>query len=207
MSARLAARYDAVAPHWGRRIARLGFPRAYRTLVSEAIARFPVAGRGLDVLDLGCGDGALAEALADRLGPGARLTLLDLSPSMLRAAETRLGAGRSRMILADVETAALGSATQDIVASAHLLEHLPDPSQALRRMAELLRPGGVLILCVSKPHWCSRLVWFAWRHRVFTENEVLRAITGAGLVDPQCWQPDAGPPRRLSLAYAARKPG
>jgi ubiquinone/menaquinone biosynthesis C-methylase UbiE len=207
MSARLASRYESIAPRWGRRIARLGFPGAYRALVSEALSRLPVSAEALDVLDLGCGDGALAEALANLLGPRAELTLLDLSPAMLRAAEARLGPGRARLVAGDVVSAALAPATRDIVASAHLLEHLPDPRAAARRMADMLRPGGVLILCVSKPHWCSRLVWFAWRHRVFTQYEMLAMLGEAGLTDLHCWQPAVGPPRRLSLAYAGRKPG
>lgn len=207
MTARLAARYEAAAPHWGRRIARLGFPRAYRSLVAEALARLPVAGTDLDVLDLGCGDGALAEALADILGPRVRLTLLDQSPAMLRAAEARLGPGRAKLMCGDIGEVAPGPASQDIVASAHLFEHLADPSQALHRMAEVLRPGGLLILCVSKPHWCSRIVWFAWRHREFTRDQMLAALAAAGFTQLHAWQPVAGPPRRLSLAYVARKPG
>lgn len=207
MSVPLAARYEAIAPHWGRRIARLGFPGAYRALVSEALSRLPIGTAAPDVLDLGCGDGALAEALADLLGPRANLTLLDLSPAMLQAAEARLGPGRARLVAGDVMSAGLAAAAQDIVASAHLIEHLPDPRAALRRMADVLRPGGILILCVSRPHWCSRLVWFVWRHRVFPQDEMLAALAEAGLTDLCCWQPTAGPPRRLSLAYAGRKPG
>jgi ubiquinone/menaquinone biosynthesis C-methylase UbiE len=206
MTGSLTARYDAVAPHWGRRLARLGFPAAYRAIMAEALARLPPKSGPLAALDLGAGDGAFAEALLDRLGSRLSLTLLDRSPAMLRAAEARLGSGRTRMIAGDLDCDAMPTGSYDIVTAAHLLEHLPDPDAALARMARLLKPGGLLILAVSRPHWCSRLVWLAWRHRRFRETELRAALARAGYEDLQSWQPPAGPPRRLSLAYAARRP-
>lgn len=207
MAGSLSARYEAAAPHWGRRLARLGFPKAYRAIVAEALRRLPVAVGGLTGADLGAGDGAFAEALLDVTGPRLSLTLLDASPSMLRAAEARLGAGRVRLVQGHLEHAALPSGAHDLVAAAHLIEHLPDLDDALWQMVRLLRPGGVLILAVSRPHWCSNLVWLAWRHRRYSEAEMRAALARAGLAEIQCWQPSAGPPRRLSLAYAARRPG
>jgi demethylmenaquinone methyltransferase/2-methoxy-6-polyprenyl-1,4-benzoquinol methylase len=127
-----------------------------------------------------------------------------MSPAMLRAAEARLGRGRARLIAGDLDQAP-GEGGYDIVLAAHLLEHLADPAAALARMANLLKPGGVLILSVSRPHWCSRLVWLSWRHRRFREAEMRALLDQADFRDLHCWQPPAGPPRRLSLAYAARR--
>jgi ubiquinone/menaquinone biosynthesis C-methylase UbiE len=206
MAGSLTARYEVAAPHWGRRLARLGFPAAYRAIMAEALARLPPKSGPLSALDLGAGDGAFAEALLDRLGPRLSLTLLDRSSAMLRAAEARLGPGRARLIAGDLDCDAVQRGSYDIVTAAHLLEHLPDPDAALAQMARFLKPGGLLILAVSRPHWCSRLVWLTWRHRRFRETELRAALARAGFVDPQCWQPPAGPPRRLSLAYAARRP-
>ncbi len=205
MTRGLAARYEAAASHWGRRLDRLGFPAAYRAIVAQALDRLPVPEGPLVALDLGSGDGAFAEALLAGLGPRLRLTLLDPSPAMLAAAEARLGRGRARMVCAGLDSAALPMAAADIVAAAHLIEHLADPDAALSRMARLLKPGGLAILVVSRPHWCSRLVWLAWRHRRFHQAEVQAALVRAGFDAIQCWQPPAGPPRRLSLAYAARR--
>jgi ubiquinone/menaquinone biosynthesis C-methylase UbiE len=206
MAGSLTARYEAAAPHWGRWLARLGFPAAYRAIMAEALARLPPKSGPLSALDLGAGDGAFAEALLDRLGSRLSLTLLDRSPAMLRAAEARLGPGRARLIAGDLDCDAVLRGGYDIVTAAHLLEHLPDPDAGLAQMARFLKPGGLLILAVSRPHWCGRLVWLTWRHRRFREAELRAALDRAGFVDPQCWQPPAGPPRRLSLAYAARRP-
>jgi ubiquinone/menaquinone biosynthesis C-methylase UbiE len=207
MTGSLLAQYEAAAPVWGARLARLGFPAAYRAIMTEALRRLPPPPGPLQAIDLGSGDGAFAEALADLLGPRLALTLVDPSPAMLRAAEARLGPGRARLVAGDLEGAGTADGGYDFVLAAHLLEHLPDPGAALARMAGLLRPGGRLILSVSRPHWCSRLVWLSWRHRRFQAADVLSMLNQAGFADPQCWQPPAGPPRRLSFAYAARKGG
>lgn len=207
MADSLSARYEAAAPTWGRRLTKLGFPVAYRAIMAEALRRFPPPAGELSAVDLGAGDGAFSEPLIDRLGSRLSLTLLDRSPGMLRAAEARLGPGRARMIPGELDSILLPDRSQDIVISAHFLEHLPDPEVALARMARLLRPGGLLILAVSRPHWCSRVVWLGWRHRRFRQAEMLEALGRAGFVDLQSWRLPAGPPRRLSLAYAARRPG
>ena len=206
MADRLTARYEAAAPSWGRRLAQLGFPAAYRAIMAEALRRCPLPEGPLAALDLGAGDGAFSEPLADLIGPRVSLTLVDRSPAMLRAAEARLGPARARMIVGDMAGLDLPEGSQDIVLAAHLLEHLPDAVTALARMRALLKPGGLLILAVSRPHWCSHLVWLGWRHRRFREAEMRGALVRAGFADIQCWQPPAGPPRRLSLAYAARRP-
>jgi demethylmenaquinone methyltransferase/2-methoxy-6-polyprenyl-1,4-benzoquinol methylase len=205
MASDLTLRYEAAAPSWGRRLAWLGFPAAYRAIVDDARGLLPPTGP-IRAIDLGAGDGAFAEALLAKLGSRLRLTLLDPSPAMLRAAENRLGPGRAAWVTGDLQSSTLPQAWFDLVTAAHLLEHLPDPVAALAQIARLLRPGGTLILVVSRPHWCSRLVWLTWRHRRYREAEILRLLGGAGLVKARAWHPPAGPPRRLSLAYAAQRP-
>ncbi|MGL4234437.1 class I SAM-dependent methyltransferase [Tabrizicola sp.] len=202
----LTARYEAAAPTWGRRLTHLTFPAAYRCMVARALELFPPPAGRIEAVDLGAGDGALADALLDALGPRLSLTLVDRSPAMLRAAETRLGPRVTQFVVSDLDHAVLPIGGYDLVAAAHLLEHLPDPGAALIRMAELTKPGGIVILSVSRPHWCSRLVWLSWRHRRFGETEMRALLERAGLADVQCWRHPSGPPRRLSLAYAARRP-
>jgi ubiquinone/menaquinone biosynthesis C-methylase UbiE len=205
MADSLTARYEAAAPKWGRRLAWLGFPAAYRVIVAQSTDTLPPVGP-IRAADLGAGDGAFAEALLDRLGPRLDLTLLDRSPAMLRAAEMRLGEGRAKMAVGDLESASLPTGSFDLVSAAHLLEHLPDPEAGLARISQLLAPAGLLLMVVSRPHWCSRLVWLTWRHRRYSAAEVLRFLDRTGFVDLKCWCLPAGPPRRLSLAYAARRP-
>jgi ubiquinone/menaquinone biosynthesis C-methylase UbiE len=212
MTAALSARYDRAAPRWGTRMARLGFPAAYRGLAAEALRRFPLAGPPggpIAMADLGTGDGAFAESLLGALGRDRKrlqVTLVDSAPGMLEAARRRLGPDRARYVLGDADTVALPGAPFDLIGAAHVLEHVPDLHATLGRVRALLKPGGVLVLAVSRPHWCSRLVWLNWRHRMLDPATVRAALAAAGFLDPQDWRLAAGPPRRLSQAYAARKP-
>jgi DNA-binding transcriptional MerR regulator len=105
---------------------------------------------GSAVLEAGCGVGAQTVTLAER-SPGAQLTALDRSADSLRAARERASdAGLDiSFIQADVYAlphtdGPLAAATFDHVFVCFLLEHLPRPVEALRRLRTMLKPGGTI---------------------------------------------------------------
>jgi 2-polyprenyl-6-hydroxyphenyl methylase/3-demethylubiquinone-9 3-methyltransferase len=103
----------------------------------------PLAGK--EVLDVGCGGGILAEAMARR---GARVTGIDLADKPLKVAQLHLLEGRLdvRYELASAEDyAARHAASFDVVTCMELLEHVPEPSSTVAACARLLRPGGCAI--------------------------------------------------------------
>lgn len=107
-------------------------------------ARAPLS--GLRALDVGCGGGLLAEALALS---GADTTGVDLAAGALQVA--RLHALESGVRLRYVEAAAeeLASAepgSYDIVCCMEMLEHVPDPASVIAALAVLVRPGGSVFL-------------------------------------------------------------
>jgi 2-polyprenyl-6-hydroxyphenyl methylase / 3-demethylubiquinone-9 3-methyltransferase len=95
-----------------------------------------------DVLDVGCGGGILAEAMARR---GARVTGIDLSDKALRVAELHLLESkldvRYEKAMAE-DFAAAHSGAFDVVTCMELLEHLPQPESMVAACARLVRPGG-----------------------------------------------------------------
>jgi 2-polyprenyl-6-hydroxyphenyl methylase/3-demethylubiquinone-9 3-methyltransferase len=100
----------------------------------------PFAGK--DVLDVGCGGGILAEAMAQR---GARVTGIDLAEKPLRVAELHLHESglTVRYERASAEDhAASHAAAFDVLTCMEMLEHVPDPASAVAACARLLRPGG-----------------------------------------------------------------
>ncbi|HMM54264.1 MAG TPA: bifunctional 2-polyprenyl-6-hydroxyphenol methylase/3-demethylubiquinol 3-O-methyltransferase UbiG [Candidatus Desulfobacillus sp.] len=97
---------------------------------------------GKTVLDVGCGGGILAEAMAAR---GARVTGIDLSDKALAVARLHLlESGRQvdyRKLSAE-ELAQESPAAFDVVTCLEMLEHVPDPASTVHACAALARPGG-----------------------------------------------------------------
>lgn len=102
--------------------------------------RSPVS--GLKVLDIGCGGGILAEALATL---GADVTAIDMGEAPLNIA--RLHQQKSglnidyRQILAE-QLATQEAGRYDIVTCLEMLEHVPKPASTIAACAELVKPEG-----------------------------------------------------------------
>jgi 2-polyprenyl-6-hydroxyphenyl methylase/3-demethylubiquinone-9 3-methyltransferase len=101
---------------------------------------------GSRVLDVGCGGGLLAEALARA---GARVTAIDLAPAMIEVA--RLHAAESALsvdyrLSSAEDVAAAEPAGFDVVTCMEMLEHVPEPAAMTATLAHLLRPGGALFV-------------------------------------------------------------
>jgi 2-polyprenyl-6-hydroxyphenyl methylase/3-demethylubiquinone-9 3-methyltransferase len=97
---------------------------------------------GKTVLDVGCGGGILAEAMAAR---GARVTGIDLSEKSLRVAELHLLQSRLAVTYEHAsadEFAERHAGGFDVVTCMELLEHVPEPSRMVAACARLVRPGG-----------------------------------------------------------------
>jgi 2-polyprenyl-6-hydroxyphenyl methylase/3-demethylubiquinone-9 3-methyltransferase len=97
---------------------------------------------GRKVLDVGCGGGILAEAMAAR---GARVTGIDLGEKSLRVAELHLLQSKAEVVYeeASAEQFAERHAGEfDVVTCMEMLEHVPQPSSAVGACARLARPGG-----------------------------------------------------------------
>lgn len=112
--------------------------------VQYIAARAPLA--GARVLDVGCGGGLLAEALAVL---GASVTGIDLAPRMIEVA--RLHAAESALridyrVASAEELAAATPGAFDVVTCMEMLEHVPEPAAMVATLASLTRPGGALFV-------------------------------------------------------------
>jgi 2-polyprenyl-6-hydroxyphenyl methylase/3-demethylubiquinone-9 3-methyltransferase len=100
--------------------------------------------KGKRVLDVGCGGGILAEAMAAR---GARVTGIDLGEAPLKVAQLHLLESGIEVDYRLVDAEALASEMPgafDVVTCMELLEHVPNPGAMVRACAALARPGGRL---------------------------------------------------------------
>src|SRR5688572_7595419 len=97
---------------------------------------------GKRVLDVGCGGGILAEAMAAR---GARVTGIDLAEKPLKIAQLHLYESALEVEYLEIaaeELATKRSGHYDVVTCMELLEHVPDPAATVRACADLVKPGG-----------------------------------------------------------------
>lgn len=145
---------------------------------------------GKTVLDVGCGDGALAVELWKR---GAKVTGVDATPSMIEAARKR-AARQSADIAFEVATAQslpFPPDAFDAVVAVTVLCFIEEGDPVFREVARVLRPSGRLVIG-ELGKWSSWAVerrirgWFGsslWRHAHFRTGPELRALAGeAGLV-------------------------
>ncbi len=99
---------------------------------------------GKAVLDVGCGGGILAEAMARR---GARVKGIDLSEKALKVAELHAMESRAGVEYERIAVEALAArepGRYDAVTCMELLEHVPEPESTVRSCAEALKPGGLV---------------------------------------------------------------
>jgi len=138
---------------------------------------------GLRILDVGCGQGALASAL--KTSGASRVAGIEASPDAAATARTRM----DTVVEGDVLEAALpfDPGDFDLLIFGDVLEHLPDPERALDRLLPLLADGGQVIVSVPNMRFylvLARLIADRWS---YTDSGVrdrthLRIFTGRSLV-------------------------
>jgi SAM-dependent methyltransferase len=149
--------FDAKAAAWpskytpdGRLVGRLN------RLASAVTYHVPAGG---SVLDLGCGTGELATAIA---AAGLRATGCDISPEMLHRAAVAGSSGAADFVQLEPGWQVLPFApeTFDAVVASSVLEYVDDPVAVLRECGRVLRLGGVVLCTVPNPrHPVRRLEW------------------------------------------------
>ena len=98
---------------------------------------------GKKVLDVGCGGGILADAMARK---GADVLGIDLAEKSLKVAQLHaLEAGTPHIAYRQISAVALADELPgqfDVVTCMEMLEHVPDPASIVRACAQLVKPGG-----------------------------------------------------------------
>ena len=205
----ITAAYDRAAAGWHATISKFGFIDAYGHLLDAVEGDCARECQGTPtVLDAGSGTAGFALAFAQRYEK-SKIDLLDLSREMLaRGAKTLRTRGlEPGLICDDIRALPDRSQRYDIILSAHLIEHVDDVRAVLSALRTALTPGGLLLLVVSKPHWCTALVRLRWGHRAYRPAEMTRLLSASGLEDIHTVSFPSGPPSRLSAGYIARAPG
>jgi len=121
------------------------FMGRYSRHLSPQLADLAGIAPGQEVLDVGCGPGALTTVLAARVGAGA-VTAIDPSEHFVLAVRSRVpGATVER---AEAENIPLPDDRFDAALAQLVVHFMTDPEAGLREMGRVTRPGGAVAACV-----------------------------------------------------------
>ncbi len=133
-----------------------------------------------DVLDVGCGDGAVASVLASYC---RTLTCVDHDERAVQAAGDRLASyAHVRVQAADVHALPFRDASFDDVLVFHTLTYAEHPGRALSECARVLRPGGrAVLLCLDQHEEHEITMAYGLLHPGFSARRLRGLLRDAGL--------------------------
>jgi len=206
----LASRYDAVSGKWARTARRFRLNAAYcePLLASRVVTELMQVEQMARILDCGVGSGSLSIALASLMTGPADFHAVDTSAEMLVQAKSLMQHAEldPHLQQADVMSLPYEDQSFDVVMAAHVLEHLPDPQSALAEMVRVLKPGGMVFLCVTRPSLFGALVQLLWRTWAITEQQGIAWLNASQLVDVGYQPVRLGSAGFASTAFWARRP-
>lgn len=126
--------YDAYMGRWSRQVA----PRFLDWLGAK---------KYLDWLEVGCGTGALSSAILTQCDAKS-LIGVDPSEGFIAQARDNVPDARAEFQLGDAQNLPFEDSSRDVIASALVLNFVPDKQKALTEMRRVARPGGVVAFYV-----------------------------------------------------------
>ena len=158
--------FDSTAREYDERTLR-GLPR-YLEMLAQIAANLPDTAS--DVLELGCGTGALTAIVAGRY-PAGRITAIDASAQMIEVAKERLGGvgllpnSGIEFQVSLFEDLHVAPESFDLITANMSLHHLVDKAPFYARLRAALRAGGMLVFgdeLVGATPEIERRHWAAW---------------------------------------------
>lgn len=168
----------------------------------ELVALLGLLDEEISVGDLGCGTGAVTEALAPFV---ARVIGVDSSRAMLSAARRRLrDLTNVELRTGDLEALPIGDGELGAALLVLTLHHVPDPAAAVTEAARVLQPGGRLVVVDMRPHdreEYRREMGHVWLG--FSEDQMRDWLAAAGFEGTRFISLPADPAARGPTLFAA----
>ena len=137
---------------------------------------------GDSILDIGCGVGIDTEEIAELFVPNIKITGIDNSEKMIKAANSSLTNKKNhtqiRYVVGDACSLDFKDNEFDIVRADRTFQHLIDPKRALREMVRVTKPGGKIL--VIDANWKSLEIKGISREN----SELIKKTYGAIIQNP-----------------------
>jgi demethylmenaquinone methyltransferase/2-methoxy-6-polyprenyl-1,4-benzoquinol methylase len=162
--------FDEIAPVYDRlnTVMTLGADRRWRSLAVQATN----LREGDSAIDVACGTGRLATALAERVGPFGKVTGIDLSTAMIeRAARSSRDFVQLEFRVGNALGLPFADGAVDAATIAFGLRNLADFEAGFRELRRVVRPGGTVVcleLSMPRPR-----IWGRVFHGVFRRTALL----------------------------------
>ena len=138
------AKFSALAHRWWDPTSEFRPLHEINPLRLAHIERLAGGLSGKRIVDVGCGGGILAEAMAAK---GASVTGIDLAEKPLKVAmlhRMEIGSDVDYRLVSAEDLAAESPGAFDMVTCMEMLEHVPDPPAIVNACAKLVKPGGLV---------------------------------------------------------------
>jgi len=156
--------------------------RSYTKYFHENFKEHLTSGKGKTALDVGCGLGVFPSFLSDY---GFQVTAVDYVPEMIEAARKRMRGKSIQFAVADIYFLPFPDNSFDFVTCFGVFQNLGKPTDALKEMFRVLKPGGVMAMTTL-----NRLSLHYLLHKKketvptlrYRPSEMKRLLTHAGFV-------------------------
>ncbi len=136
-----------------------------------------------NVLDFGCATGVMLDEFKKR---GSDVTGIELSKWSCKYAREKFGLTVYNENIFDLD---LPESSFDIITTSHVIEHVTDPVAVIKRLGQLLKPGGLMFIAVPNVDSLGRSIFGKHWHYylpdehlyLFNERSINRAVVSAGL--------------------------
>jgi demethylmenaquinone methyltransferase/2-methoxy-6-polyprenyl-1,4-benzoquinol methylase len=183
----VTALFDEIAPVYDRlnTVMTLGADARWRRVAVAATG----LSSGAAVIDVACGTGKLAAALAEQVGPFGRVLAVDLSPGMIaHGAQSHYDLVQLEFRLGNALHLPSGDGEFDAATIAFGLRNLADYSTGFRELRRVVKAGGRVVcleLTTPRPRWWGRLFRFTFGRvtpvlgRLFGREAAYRYLPGS----------------------------
>lgn len=124
------------------------------------------------ILEIGCGRGGFANFLAKKLPSSNKIFACDYSSSAIEIGRKKCGVNNIEWKQENIMEISFPEASFDMVISCETIEHITNPSKAVKELYRILKPGGTLIL--TCPNYFNLFgIWCIYRWLIgkpFTEG-------------------------------------